>query len=85
MSASHERGTTSPTAASERRATEPKLLELLVCPLTHTTLVYDAARHELISRAARLAYPIRNGVPMMTPEAARALDDEQDDAGKPPA
>lgn len=64
-------------AASPTR-TDPKLLELLVCPLTHTPLVYDAARQELISRAAGLAYPIRNGVPMMTADAARELGDEGD-------
>lgn len=55
---------------------DPKLLELLVCPLTKTTLDYDAERQELISRVARLAFPIRDGVPLMTVEAARRLDDE---------
>jgi uncharacterized protein len=54
----------------------PKLLELLVCPLTKTRLEYDAARHELISRAAGLAFPIRNGVPLMIEDAARCLDDQ---------
>lgn len=53
---------------------DPKLLEILVCPLTKSTLEYDATRQELISRAAGLAYPIRNGVPLMTVEAARPLD-----------
>jgi uncharacterized protein YbaR (Trm112 family) len=57
-----------------RDQVDPKLLEILVCPLTKTTLEYDAAAHELISRAAGLAYPIRNGVPLMTVEAARRLD-----------
>jgi uncharacterized protein YbaR (Trm112 family) len=52
-----------------------KLLEILVCPLTKTALEYDAAAQELISRAAGLAYPIRNGIPLMTVEAARRLDD----------
>jgi len=58
---------------------DPRLLELLVCPLTKTALVYDEAAQELISRAAGLAFPIRNGVPMMSPEAARKLagDDRQ--------
>ena len=42
---------------------DPRLLELLVCPSTKTALIYDQARQELISRAARLAYPIRNGIP----------------------
>ncbi len=53
---------------------DPRLLEVLVCPLTHTALDYDRAAGELISRAARLAYPIRSGVPVMLPEEARALD-----------
>lgn len=53
---------------------DAKLLEILVCPLTKTTLQYDAAAQELISRAAGLAYPIRNGVPLMTVESARRLE-----------
>jgi len=51
-----------------------KLLEILVCPLTKTTLEYDAERQELISRAAKLAYPIRDGIPIMLPEEARELE-----------
>jgi uncharacterized protein YbaR (Trm112 family) len=54
-----------------------KLLELLVCPLTKTTLEYDAARQELVSRAARLAYPIRDGIPIMLPDEARKLDEDE--------
>lgn len=53
---------------------DPKLLELLVCPVTKGPLTYDRAAHELISAKANLAYPIRNGVPLMTAEAARSLD-----------
>ena len=53
---------------------DPKLLEILVCPLTKTRLEYDAGKHELISRAAKLAYPIRDGIPIMLPEEARKLD-----------
>ena len=53
---------------------DPKLLEILVCPLTKTSLDYDAERHELISRAAGLAFPIRDGIPIMLPEEARTLD-----------
>jgi uncharacterized protein len=53
----------------------PKLLEILVCPLTKTTLEYDAEAQELISRAAKLAYPIRDGIPIMLPDEARPLDD----------
>ena len=48
---------------SGQRRLDPKLLEILVCPLTKTTLAYDAERQELISRAAGLAYPIRDGIP----------------------
>ncbi len=53
---------------------DPKLLEILVCPLTKTQLEYDAAKQELISRAAKLAYPIRDGIPIMLAEEARALE-----------
>lgn len=53
---------------------DPRLLELLVCPLTKATLEYDAERQELISRQARLAYPIRDGIPIMLPDEARPLD-----------
>jgi uncharacterized protein YbaR (Trm112 family) len=53
---------------------DPKLLEILVCPLTKTTLEYDAENQELISRKAKLAYPIRDGIPIMLPEEARRLD-----------
>jgi hypothetical protein len=53
---------------------DPKLLELLVCPVTKTTLDYDAVNQELISRAARLAYPIRDGIPIMLPEEARRVE-----------
>ncbi|MHA1157565.1 MAG: Trm112 family protein [Alphaproteobacteria bacterium] len=59
-----------------QQTVDRKLLEILVCPLTKTTLEYDAARQELISRAARLAYPIRQGVPIMLPDEARPLDDD---------
>lgn len=54
-----------------------KLLELLVCPLTHGTLRYDAAKCELVSAAARLAYPVRDGIPIMLPSEARKLADEE--------
>jgi uncharacterized protein len=53
---------------------DPRLLEILVCPLTKAPLVYDRERNELISQAAGLAYPIRDGIPIMLPEEARALD-----------
>jgi uncharacterized protein YbaR (Trm112 family) len=57
------------------REIDPRLLEVLVCPLTHAPLEYDREREELISRKAGLAYPIRGGVPVMLPEEARSLDD----------
>ena len=53
---------------------DPKLLELLVCPLTKGRLDYDAERQELISSGAKLAYPIRDGIPIMLPEEARPID-----------
>jgi uncharacterized protein len=53
---------------------DPRLLELLICPLTRQPLVYDRAAGVLISRKARLAYPIRGGIPIMLPEEARDLD-----------
>ncbi len=53
---------------------DPRLLEILVCPLTKGPLVYDRAAGELISRSAGLAYPVRGGIPIMLPEEARALD-----------
>ena len=53
---------------------DPKLLEILVCPLTKTTLEYDAEKQELISRPAKLAYPIRDGIPIMLPEEARPIE-----------
>ena len=54
---------------------DPKLLEILVCPVTREALTYDRDAGELVSRAAGLAYPIREGVPIMLPEEARQLDD----------
>ena len=54
---------------------DPKLLEILVCPLTKGTLEYDAEKQELISRSAKLAYPIRDGIPIMLQEEARKLVD----------
>ena len=60
-------------AVTGASAVDPRLLEILVCPLTKTGLVYDAARQELISHAANLAYPIRDGIPIMLPEEARPL------------
>lgn len=61
-------------------AVDPKLLEILICPVTRTMLRYDAERQELISRAAGLAYPIRGGVPIMLAGEARELTEEERDA-----
>jgi uncharacterized protein YbaR (Trm112 family) len=69
---------TNPLASNEsgkRFRADPRLLELLICPVTRAELIYDADRQELVSRAAKLAYPIRDGVPIMLPEEARKLDD----------
>jgi len=60
--------------ATEPRRVDPRLLEILVCPLTKTTLEYDAERQELISRQAHLAYPIRDGIPIMLTDEARPLE-----------
>lgn len=57
------------------RVIDPKFLELLVCPVSHAALDYDAVRQELISRRARLAYPIRDGIPIMLADEARVLED----------
>jgi len=61
---------------NEPRTTDPKLLEVLICPLTRTRLIYDSDRQELISKAAGLAYPIRDGIPIMLPGEARDLGRE---------
>lgn len=55
------------------RTVDPKLLELLACPLTKGPLTWDAERGELVSRVARLAYPVRDGIPIMLPSEARSL------------
>lgn len=64
-------------ARSNRNSVDPKLLELLVCPLTKGPLEWDPERQELISRRARLAYPVRDGVPVMLPSEARELQDKE--------
>lgn len=63
-----------PPAPAGPGAIDPRLLEILVCPLTKTTLEWDPRRQELISRAARLAFPVRDGVPIMLAHEARALE-----------
>lgn len=54
---------------------DPRLLEILVCPVTHGPLTYDRDKAELVSKSANLAYPIRDGVPIMLPEEAREITD----------
>ena len=56
---------------------DPKLLELLVCPVTKGHLHYDRLRQELVSRSARLAYPVRDGIPILLEEQARTLSDTE--------
>jgi len=63
-------------AGETLRATDPKLLEILVCPVTKTRLSYDAEKQELISKVAGLAYPIRDGIPIMLAGEARDLNNE---------
>jgi len=65
---------TVPPTERSADSVDPKLLEILVCPLTKSVLEYDAARQELISRKAKLAFPIRDGIPIMLEEEARRLD-----------
>lgn len=67
-----ETAQTAPGAAGE---VDPRLLEILVCPVTRGPLVYDREAQELISKKAKLAYPIRDGVPVMLADEARRLDD----------
>ncbi len=62
---------------AEPTAVDPRLLEILVCPLTKKALRYDREAQELISDAARLAYPVRDGIPIMLVEEARALADSE--------
>ena len=62
-----------------KKGVDPKLLEILVCPVTRGPLEYDEAAQELISRKAGLAYPIRDGIPVMLADEARQLDNEAAD------
>ena len=62
------------TPRTEMHRLDPRLLEILVCPLTKGRLDYDREAQELVSLSARLAYPIRDGIPIMLPEEARRLD-----------
>jgi uncharacterized protein YbaR (Trm112 family) len=62
---------------SDSVAVDPKLLEILVCPLTKGPLIYDAKKQELLSKQAGLAYPIRDGIPIMLADEARPLTDDE--------
>jgi uncharacterized protein YbaR (Trm112 family) len=66
-----------PAKPAAEEQIDPRLLEILVCPRTKTSLIYDETRKELVSRAARLAYPIREGIPIMLEDEARPLDEEE--------
>lgn len=59
---------------NEKTAIDPRLLEIVVCPLSKTVLHYDAAAQELVSHAAKLAFPIRDGIPILLPEEARKIE-----------
>lgn len=74
MNDTNEDAGASEAAAPEATKVDPRLLEILVCPLTKTSLDYDRNRQELISRSAKIAYPIRDGIPIMLPEEARPID-----------
>lgn len=67
--------TETPDTEAARR-TDPRLLEVLICPVTRAPLTYDRERQELVSQKARLAYPIRDGLPIMLESEARLLDEE---------
>lgn len=68
--------------ARREKEIDAKLLELLACPLTKGPLVWDAERRELVSRLARLAYPVRDGIPVMLPSEARPVEPDAP-AGRP--
>lgn len=63
-----------PVVSGGVTAVDRRLLEILVCPVTKAGLIYDASRQELISETAKLAYPIRDGIPIMLPEEARVIE-----------
>lgn len=68
-------------AVFEANGVDPRLLEILICPLTRQPLAYNRARNELVSKNARLAYPIRGGIPIMLEEEARDLDEIDSPSG----
>jgi uncharacterized protein len=72
------------TAMEEASEIDPRLLEILVCPLTKAPLRYDRAAQELISEEAGLAYPIRDGIPIMLVDEARPLREDETAPKRPP-
>ena len=75
MNSSDKKADSGPRAAAGSEV-DPKLLEMLVCPVTHKPLAYDRERQELISEAAGLAYPIRDGIPIMLEDEARRIEED---------
>lgn len=67
---------------AEKALLDERMVDLLVCPLTKQALIYDKAAHELISKAAKLAYPVRGGVPILLPSEARSLELENEPVAK---
>jgi uncharacterized protein YbaR (Trm112 family) len=72
-----EVGSKEPKMSELETGIDPKLLEILVCPVAKTALIYDREKQELVSKAAGLAYPIRDGIPIMLVDEARPLDIEE--------
>lgn len=83
MGTGESTGSEAAAGADPRHEVDPRLLELLVCPLTKGRLEYDRERQELISRAAGLAYPIRDGIPVMILDEARSLDQPAPETAPP--
>jgi uncharacterized protein YbaR (Trm112 family) len=75
--ASHSRLTIAKTIGSKGNIMDSKLLQILVCPVTKGPLIYNKANNELISKAARLAYPVRDGIPVMLEDEARKLEEKE--------
>ena len=73
---SRKKGVSAISEPDDTGGIDTKLLDLLACPLTKGPLEYDAEHGELISRSAKLAYPVRDGIPIMLPSEARVLDSE---------
>lgn len=73
----NESGKTGPAGRAARHGVDPKLLEMLACPLTKAPLSWNPEAGELVSKAARLAFPVRDGVPIMLPSEARTLEEDE--------